>query len=78
MGELYFGGNFDRNKNEYRIRLTKYIQNLIDSDDEDYGITLFVNGRAVKTGSIALIGTNPTTRPFEKRLKLEITYSLLN
>lgn len=78
-GEQYFGGSFNTTTSEYRFRITKYIQNLIQNEDPDYGLSLFVTGRAVRGNSVALTGSNPVNpAQVSKRMRLEITYSLLN
>lgn len=78
MGEAYFGGDFNKTTNEYRFRITKYVQNLLSSTEPDYGLTLFVSGRAVRANSVIINGNSPTSVSSSKRLRLEITYSLLN
>ena len=79
QGEQYFGGNFNLSTKEYRFRITKYIQNLIQNEEPDYGLSLFITGRAVRGNSVTLTGNNPAS-PVQvaKRMRLEITYSLLN
>lgn len=78
-GEQYFGGSFNTTTSEYRFRITKYIQNLIQNEEPDYGLSLFVTGRAVRGNSVALTGSNPVNlAQVSKRMRLEITYSLLN
>lgn len=78
-GEQYFGGEFNTSTQEYRFRITKYIQNLIQNDEADYGLSLFITGRGVRGNSVVLTGNNPTNPAVaSKRMRLEITYSLLN
>lgn len=78
-GEQYFGGEFNTTNQEYRFRITKYIQNLIQNNEPDYGLSLFITGRAVRGNSVVLTGNNPTNPSVgSKRMRLEITYSLLN
>lgn len=78
QGEAYFGGDFNTTTKEYRFRITKYVQQLLSSTEPDYGLTLFVSGRAVRANSVVIVGNNPPTSSVSKRLRLEITYSLLN
>lgn len=78
-GEQYFGGDFNTSTQEYRFRITKYIQNLIQNDEPDYGLSLFITGRAVRGNSVILTGSNPMNPAHaSKKMRLEITYSLLN
>lgn len=79
QGEEYFGGSFNTSTNEYRFRITKYIQNLVQNEEPDFGLSLFITGRAVRGNSVALTGNNPVNpAQVSKRMRLEITYSLLN
>lgn len=76
MGDDYFGGAYNANKKEYRFRITQYIQNLITGDTEDYPLHLVVKGAATKANRMVLNGINPMN--VDNRLRLEITYSLIN
>lgn len=76
IGDDYFGGTYNVNKKEYRFRITQYIQNLIMGDTEDYPLHLVVKGAATKANRMVLHGINPINN--DNRLRLEITYSLIN
>ncbi len=78
QGESYFGGQYNNTKNEYRFRITRYIQQLIDSNNDDYGITLFVSGRSVVANRLVLGGYNPTIISKNDRLRLELSYTFLD
>lgn len=69
----YYGGLYDADKHEYRIRVTKYVQELIlgEGDWCPY-INLIVRGSAVRPNRLVLDGTDPAS---PTRLRLEIAYS---
>ncbi|MDD3280481.1 MAG: DUF4270 domain-containing protein [Bacteroidales bacterium] len=77
IGSDYFGGTYNTNKQEYRFRITQYVQNLIMGDTEDYPLHLVVKGAATKANRMVFYGINPTNDN-ERRLRLEITYSIIN
>ena len=79
-GEDFFGGKFNEADQEYRFRITKYIQNLItDENAVDYGLNLAISGFGTSAERMILYGTNPdNTALFGDRLRLEITYSIVN
>ena len=76
IGTDYFGGEYNTNKNEYRFRITRYIQNIIMGESENYPLHLVVKGAATKANRLVFYGTNPND--LKNRLRLEITYSLIN
>lgn len=77
LGSDYFGGTYQSNKKEYRFRITQYVQNLIMGDTEDYPLHLVVKGAATKANRMVFYGINPTN-DYDRRLRLEITYSIIN
>jgi hypothetical protein len=76
LGATHFGGEYNATEKEYRFRITRYIQNIIMDKSENYPLHLVVKGAATKANRLVLYGTNPDFR--NKRLRLEITYSLIN
>ena len=72
--ENYYGGIYDTEKKEYRIRITKYIQQLLLNDEYLNYIYLKVSGAGIRGNRLILSGTNPTTNP-DSRLRLEISYT---
>ena len=49
-GSDYFGGAYDIVTNEYRFRITRYIQQLINTNTDDYGLTyLFLVEQSMET-----------------------------
>lgn len=76
IGADYFGGGYNTYKKEYRFRITQYIQNIITGKSENYPLHLVVKGAAIKANRLVFYGTNPNDN--KNRLRLEITYSLIN
>jgi hypothetical protein len=76
-GSDYFGGAYDIVKNEYRFRITRYIQQLINTNTDDYGLTLFISGRAVYGNRLIFSGHKPSginSKPRPLRLEISFTY----
>ncbi|MCL2290176.1 MAG: DUF4270 domain-containing protein [Bacteroidetes bacterium] len=72
-GEAYFGGSYDAAKGEYRFRVTRYINEIIQRDNFQPSIYLVVRGAAANANRLLLSGTHPGgTSP---RLRLEIYYT---
>jgi hypothetical protein len=72
-GDYYFGGSYSSGMNEYRFRITHYIQNLIKENYVDRGMYMQVSGASVRANRVLLSGAKHSTRP----MKLRITYSYL-
>ena len=78
-GDAYFGGYYDSNTKEYRFRITKYIQQLIDGKIEDYGLALMVSGNAVTSNRAVFTGTDPSDPSYQpQRFRIHISYTSLN
>lgn len=77
--EPYFGGDYDEEKNQYIFIITRYIQTLISSDEKDYGVYLLISGASYKADRFVFNGPVPDPIiPIEKRLKLNITYTIVD
>jgi hypothetical protein len=68
----YWGGGYDKTKEEYRFRITRYIQEVIQRDHFEPFIYLLVEGAAANANRLILSGTNPTD---PSRLRLELYYT---
>ncbi len=69
----YYGGVYDVNNNEYRFRITKYVQELVLGEgDWCPDINLIVRGSAVRPSRLVFHGTDPDS---PLRMRLEIAYS---
>jgi hypothetical protein len=75
----YFGGYYDKGKHGYWFRITSSIQELMRSEDPDYGFDIYLSGGAVNAERVLLDGTNPQLpENAEDRMKLVVTYTTLN
>jgi len=68
----YFGGGYDEKSKQYRFRITRYIQSIIQKEDYQPFIYLVADGAAAYANRLILNGTKPTDGP---RLRLEIYYT---
>ncbi|MCR4681359.1 MAG: DUF4270 domain-containing protein [Bacteroidales bacterium] len=69
----YFGGVYNAERQEYRFRITEYVQNLIlDNSTLSNSINLVVKGSSVRANRLVFGGTGLTD---EKRLRLELSYT---
>ena len=79
VGSNYFGGYYDKNYHGYWFRITSAIQELMRSDEADYGFEIYLSGGAINSERVLLDGTGPQLPvPVEDRMKLVITYTTLN
>ena len=69
----YFGGSYDEKTKEYRFRITRYLQNLIQKGNYQTYIYLVAEGAAAYANRLILNGTDPAEA--SKRLRLEIYYT---
>ncbi len=78
-GDIYFGGTYISSVKEYRFRITRHIQHLLTGTETDYGLYLMNSGSSVKADRLTIFGPNPNPpTPFEDRIKLSLTYTILN
>jgi hypothetical protein len=71
----YWGGGYDKTKQEYRFRITRYIQDIILKDNLEPYIYLVAEGAARYANRLLLHGTYPSELYADKRLRLEIYYT---
>jgi len=69
----YFGGSYDEKTKEYRFRITRYIQDIIQKDNYQNYIYLVTEGAAAYPNRLVLNGTAPAD--ISKRLRLEMYYT---
>ncbi|MCL2027977.1 MAG: DUF4270 domain-containing protein [Bacteroidales bacterium] len=78
------GGGYNSDKGEYRIILTRHIQNILANSDEELlknkqipniPLTIFPNSRASIPDITSIIG--PSEINGDKRMRLEIIYSIV-
>ena len=73
VGAAYWGGKYDATTKEYRLRITRYIQDIILKDNFQSSIYLVARGSELYANRLLLYGTNPTETA--SRLRLEIYYT---
>lgn len=76
MGPEHFGGIYNKKTNEYRFRITQYVQKLLLEETANHPLHLVVKGAATKANRMMLYGVNPKNN--KNRLRLELTYSFIN
>jgi hypothetical protein len=72
------GGSYNSNKEEYRIFLTRHVQHLLLTSEEDapnFPLTIRSNNRGAFPDITSIFGPNPEDP--KKRMRLEIIYSVL-
>lgn len=75
LGENYFGGFYEKDRGEYRLRITRYVQQrILNPAAPDYGLYLLIPGASFNPQRLILNGTGHETRPLE----LVITYTIVN
>jgi len=78
-GAGYFGGFYDDDLNGYWFRITSTIQDLMRSEETDYGFEIYLSGGAVNAERVLLYGTDPQIpEAADSRMRLVITYTKLN
>ncbi len=80
FGESFFGGTLDTIANEYRFRITSYVQDVLDGVNEgENGLVVFSDFENNAYSRVLLVGSNPMLPiPYSKRARLEITYTIVN
>ncbi|MDR2970331.1 MAG: DUF4270 domain-containing protein [Bacteroidales bacterium] len=72
----YWGGIYNEETNEYRFRITRYIQDIILRDNFKPYINLVVRGAAANANRLLVRGTNPLNpSDTASRLRLELFYT---
>ncbi len=78
-GDIYFGGTYISSDNEYRFRISRHIQHLLTGSETDYGLYLMISGSSIKADRLTIYGANPNPPiPLEDRIRLALTYTILN
>jgi hypothetical protein len=71
LGDEYYGGTFDTEKNAYHFNMTSHLQSLIDGKEDDHGLVLLVSGSADGAERVVLLGPGVNSN----RMRLEILYT---
>lgn len=71
-GESFYGGVYDASKKEYRFRITKYLQGLINGTySSDIGLNVIVSGSSIRSNRAVIKGTGRSLN----KTRLIITYT---
>jgi hypothetical protein len=75
----YLGGKIDILKKEYRFRITKYVQEVLQNKDEgELGLYLFTANENITYNRLIFTGFDPADPElFSNRFRLEVTYSVM-
>lgn len=71
-GEAHYGGKVDSDANEYRINLTKHVNNVLIGSRSNTPFYLTSSSAAVTANRVVINGQNSTNK---NKMKLEVTYS---
>ncbi len=63
-GAGYFGGYYDDDNHGYWFRITSTVQDLMRSEDPDYGFEIYLSGGAVNAERVLLDGSDPQLPEF--------------
>jgi hypothetical protein len=74
LGTAYFGGTYDKDKQEYRIRITRHVQSILKGVVKNNGFYLMPGSAAISSTRLKFYGSKPDD--LTKRLRLEISYTI--
>lgn len=70
-GETFMGGTYDPEKKEYRLRITRHIQDILTGKYNNNGLVVMVSGGSVMAHRVVIMGNKGGTG----NLKLEIVFA---
>ncbi len=70
-GETFMGGNWDPVKREYRFRITRHMQDMLNEKYPNNGLVVMVGGASVLSNRVVLKGNSPG----EQNVRLEIVFA---
>ncbi len=74
-GNSFFGGAYNSSQRAVSFRITEYMQRVIMGKKDDYGLCLGINGAAYNASRYVINGPNT---PSGEKMRLEVTYSIVN
>lgn len=74
-GANFFGGSYNATKNAVVFRISEYMQSVIMGKKDDYGLSLGINGGSYNAQRFVINGPEA---PEGERMRLEVTYSIVN
>jgi hypothetical protein len=73
-GSSFYDGVYNSTSKEYRIRITRYFQNMLNTTDTDFGLYLLVDSRRTSGNRLVFTGTD---KSLTNRMKLELRYTIV-
>jgi len=73
-GSGFFGGTYNTVTREYRMRITRYFQYMLNTTDADYGLVMLIDSRRTTANRFVFKGTDKT---LGNRMKIEIKYTVI-
>lgn len=70
--EAFFGGQHDPVRNEYRFRITRHVQEILNEKFEDNGLVVLVSGSAILANRVAVLGNSTSAG---RNVRLEIVFA---
>lgn len=74
-GSGFFDGTLDKNTKCINFRITEFMQSVLLKKNENYGLSLGINGASYNAQRMIINGPNA---PQGEKMRLEVTYSLVN
>ena len=73
--DIAFGGYYDSSKKEYRFRIKRYLQQILDGLIEDNGLYLRISGSSVRGNRLVINGTKKDNIANPNSFRLRLTYT---
>lgn len=70
----FFDARYNPVSREYRIRITRYFQKMLNSNEDNYGIFLYADSRRTTANRFVFYGSDKT---LASRMKLELRYTVI-
>ena len=74
-GNAYFGGSYNTSNQTVSFHVSEYLQSVIMKKQENIGLSLGINGASYSATRFVVNGPNA---PVGEKMRLEITYSIVN
>ena len=73
-GSSFIDATYNSTSREYRIRITRYFQKMLNTTDDDYGLLMFVDSRITSANRFVFYGTDNS---LVNRMRLELRYTII-
>ena len=73
-GSSFFDGTYNSTTKEYRMRITRYFQEMLNTNASDYGLVLLIDSRRTTANRFVFKGTD---KSLAGRMKLELKYTII-